>query len=269
MYLSNSTWVDFKLYLCNRLINGALTPIRVLITSAAFSYMMSSALSALWVSPSLIEGSLYGVILWTVFFLLVTDFAYFIAHYADHKLPFFWEMHALHHSAKTMTPLTLYRIHPASMFFSGLLRKAVSGSLQGVFLFFLFQDVTLYYVLGLSAVSWVFRTFASNLRHSHIWLHYGHVLNHIFISPAHHQIHHSARMKHWGKNHSLILAIWDWMFGTLVLPTEDLRKNLVFGLSLKEPDPHSNLKLAYQMPLQNMWAMTRKRFFPSKRQQKY
>ncbi|MDC5848787.1 sterol desaturase family protein [Vibrio europaeus] len=269
IYLSNSTWVDLKVYLCNRLIYGAIAPVRVILSSATFSYLTVSVLSGLIESPAFIEDGLYSVVLWTLFYLLITDFAYFISHYADHKIPFFWEMHALHHSAKTMTPLTLSRVHPATIFFSGLLRKAVNGSLQGVFLFFIFKEATLYQIIGLSLGEWIFRTFAANLRHSHIWLHYGYVLNHIFISPAHHQIHHSARMKHWGKNNGHALAIWDWMFGTLVVPTEELRKNLVIGLSINEPDPHSSLKLAYLMPLQNMWTMAKKRLLPNKKQEQF
>ncbi|MEZ4574494.1 MAG: sterol desaturase family protein [Vampirovibrionales bacterium] len=57
-----------------------------------------------------------------------------------------------------------------------------------------------------------------NLRHSHIWISYGPRLEQLFISPAQHQIHHSAEERHWDKNMGLILAIWDKAFGTLYVP---------------------------------------------------
>ena len=39
----------------------------------------------------------------------------------------------------------------------------------------------------------------------------------LLISPYQHQIHHSDNPKHFNKNMGSKLAIWDWMFGTLVL----------------------------------------------------
>ncbi len=41
------------------------------------------------------------------------------------------------------------------------------------------------------------------------------MLGRIFVSPAHHQVHHSANPKHFNKNFGSCLALWDWMFGTL------------------------------------------------------
>jgi len=43
------------------------------------------------------------------------------------------------------------------------------------------------------------------------------------------------------------------MCGTLVLPTEDIRNNLILGISLDEPQPHPTLKDAYVEPLTKFW----------------
>src|SRR5262249_10844630 len=67
-----------------------------------------------------------------------------------------------------------------------------------------------------------------NLRHWHVWISFGRRLGHLFISPAHHQIHHSADPHHWGMNRRFELALWDWLYGTLHVPTQ--RAELRFGL---------------------------------------
>ena len=50
----------------------------------------------------------------------------------------------------------------------------------------------------------------------------------IFISPAHHEVHHSGDPKHFNKNFGSCLALWDWMFGTLYVPAKE-REKLTFG----------------------------------------
>ena len=53
----------------------------------------------------------------------------------------------------------------------------------------------------------------------------------LFQSPAHHQLHHSDHPDHFNKNLGYSLAVWDWLFGTLVIPHPDRRvQNVHFGL---------------------------------------
>ena len=54
-----------------------------------------------------------------------------------------------------------------------------------------------------------------HLQHSHMWIAFRGMLGRIFVSPAHHQVHHSDNPKHFDKNFGSCLALWDWMFGTL------------------------------------------------------
>lgn len=58
----------------------------------------------------------------------------------------------------------------------------------------------------------------ANFHHSHIWVSFGPWLEHLIISPAQHQIHHSTRPEHFNKNYGQTLALWDWVFGTLTDP---------------------------------------------------
>ena len=84
------------------------------------------------------------------------------------------------------------------------------------------------------------------------------ILGYIFISPAQHQIHHSALPKHFGKNCGFALAIWDWAFGTLYVPKE--RETFPLGLRA-EPDPawHTVTQF-YWRPIVSLWAMLKRRY---------
>ena len=70
-----------------------------------------------------------------------------------------------------------------------------------------------------------------------MWIAFRGVLGRIFVSPAHHQVHHSANPKHFNKNFGSCHALWDWMFGTLYVP-EKKREPLTFGFS-GQPDAHT------------------------------
>ena len=76
-----------------------------------------------------------------------------------------------------------------------------------------------------------------HLQHTHMWIAFRGVFGRIFISPAHHQVHHSADPKHFNTNFGSCLALWDWMFGTLYVPQKE-REPLVFGVP-DHPDGHT------------------------------
>jgi sterol desaturase/sphingolipid hydroxylase (fatty acid hydroxylase superfamily) len=68
-----------------------------------------------------------------------------------------------------------------------------------------------------------------HLRHSHMWIAFTGPAGRILHSPAHHQLHHSDDPKHFGKNLGFALSVWDWAFGTLVIPAKT-REPVVFGV---------------------------------------
>ena len=104
-------------------------------------------------------------------------------------------------------------------------------------------------------------SFAANLRHSHVWLSFGPVWEHIFISPAQHQVHHSIDKQHYNKNYGEVLAIWDWMFGTLYVP--QTRAKIAFDLCDNEgnplPQPHTSLRMALTLPIKQSLATLRRK----------
>lgn len=149
-----------------------------------------------------------GVFVWD-------DFLRFFHHWLMHKVPFLWEFHKLHHSARVLTPVTLYRAHPVESIMA-IFRNSLSlGTSTGIFIFLFGSSFSLWTLLGINGFGFLFNLVGANLRHSHIPLSFG-PLERLLISPIQHQVHHSKDESHYDKNFGVSLAIWDAFFGTLV-----------------------------------------------------
>ena len=166
--------------------------------------------------------------LFTVTFFLVEDLSRFFLHYCMHKYKFLWRFHKTHHSATVLTPLTLFRVHPVEHILYFVRGMLVFGIISGVFIWLFSGKLTAFQVLGVDMFGFLFNFFAANLRHSHIWLSFGR-LERFLVSPAQHQLHHSAR--HGFANLGSTLSIWDGMMGTRLLAQN--KQKLHFGLNFK------------------------------------
>ena len=186
--------------------------------------------------------------------MIATDLFSFFTHYLQHKIPFLWELHKVHHSALVMHPLTNHRMH----LLDGVVVNC--GNSVGTGLYVGFLAALLGYrpevpnILDMGAVSFLFIFSAYHLRHSHIWLVYkpywlGYVLN----SPAHHQIHHSKATRHLDTNFGNMFSCWDWLFGTLYLPKK--REKLVFGLADNSEWEYNTIWRMYWVPLAKIFRL--------------
>ncbi|WP_300376747.1 sterol desaturase family protein [Henriciella sp.] len=255
LYRTASSWLDVKIYFANKIF----APLNSLVFLTVFSGCAAGILSLASATPSAEDtgsASLWPLILATLLSALATDLAYYFTHRASHEVSWLWPFHKVHHSAEVLTPLTAKRNHPVF----DLLLKAVTGLLGGTMagiIFALTGTYELHAMLGLGAFILLFNLMGGALRHSHIWLDYGPVLDRIFISPAQHQIHHSRAPRHHDRNYGLIFALWDWAFGTLYIP--DGQEKLEFGiadsLGQAEAQPHNSLVDAYTVPFREAASM--------------
>jgi len=177
------------------------------------------------------------LILYTVILFIVSDFTRYWLHRFLHTIPFLWEFHKVHHSAKVLNPLTFYRVHPVENILFGFRYSLSIGFVTGIFIYFFGSKIGLVEVLGANAFIFVFSLLGSNLRHSHIPLAYFKTLEKWFISPKQHQIHHSK--KYFNKNFGGYLSVWDRLFGTLKLSNEV--KILKFGLKKEQMKNYESL----------------------------
>lgn len=228
LWFNQSSLIDVLLLFVNQWLYKLLVvPLFALQISYAFS--LSQTLSTWFGQGDWITVSPMTVtILFTVALFVIQDFFKFLIHKLLHTLPFLWRFHKVHHSATTLTPLTLYRLHPFEMFINAARSFIISVFITGLFLYLFKNQLSLLQILGVNAFVFTFNIAASNLRHSPIKVGFG-VLENVFISPAQHQIHHSAAKQHYDKNFGSALAIWDKWFGSLLLSKEQTVTQ--FGLS--------------------------------------
>ena len=188
------------------------------------------------------------VLMYSISIFVVSDFTRYWLHRFLHTIPFLWEFHKIHHSAKVLTPITFYRVHPVENFLFGLRYSLSVGFVTGVFIYFFGAKVDIYMVFGVNIILFVFSLFGSNLRHSHIPFSYGEFIEKWLLSPKQHQIHHDK--KHFNKNFGGYIAIWDRLFGSLTL-SKDV-KVLKFGLRREQMKDYLSLKYLIIRPFINL-----------------
>jgi sterol desaturase/sphingolipid hydroxylase (fatty acid hydroxylase superfamily) len=242
LLFNRSTCADFFYFLLNTCVVGTL------IGWGIFSGLMVSDLSVRLLraafgvaAPSTSpEWALRTGLTFVAF--LGYEIGYYLDHYLKHKIPFLWKFHKVHHSAEVLTPLTVFRVHPIdSLIFTDIV-AAVSGLLHGIFIYAAGKSVGIYTIDQANVIVVAFLFLLAHLQHSQVWIPLGGLPGRLFLSPAHHQIHHSIDPAHYDRNLGSFLAIWDWMFGTLVIPSKESPR-LKFGTAQTSEDPHCLMAL--------------------------
>ena len=246
VWLSRSAIADYKILIVNQAVMMGIAPrllSKVAVATLLFEWMH------IWFDgrPSVWPGAPGWVIaaLFTVSVFVVDDLAKYLVHRALHRWPVLWAFHKVHHTAETMTPLTVYRTHPMEGVIFGLRAVLVQAAAIAVFLFFFGDRTELITILGANVVLFLFNAAGSNLRHSHVWISYGPFVERFLISPAQHQIHHSVETRHFDRNFGAVLAVWDWIGGSLCLAGKSTE--LRFGVA-GEPDTCHHLRTIYFAP---------------------
>ncbi len=252
VYLHESARVDYVFFVVSRLLFGLLfLPVLIAVEPHVGVWVASHLRVALPAVSGLVEPGLAWNALFAVVATLVVDLALFAAHYAQHRVPFLWEFHKVHHSAQVLTPLTVYRMHPVDDILSMILAGLLLGTGTGVFAFLTAGPIEAASIGGLGGGFFLFYLLGYNLRHSHLWVSYGPVWSRVFISPAQHQIHHSKAERHHDRNLGLLFAFWDGIFGTLYVPQE--QEPLEFGLGGDEDRAYSSTARLFVLPLRNLY----------------
>ncbi len=185
------------------------------------------------------------VILYTVYTLMVIDFASYVTHWLQHNVDFFWRFHKVHHSAERLSPVTVFRQHPLDMIQYTVLRGTFAGVGYSLFplLFPLPSDVARF--SGVNAGLFIYFLTAS-LRHSEVPFAYPKFLRPLFYSPHLHQIHHSLDERHTRSNYGVVFSLWDCLFKTYV-DEEPTEAGLTFGLPrADDPFDHSIFRLYFE-----------------------
>lgn len=222
IYLHPSHLIDLQLFVIGRGLAGFGVVGGLTVTTLTASGV-AQLLPGPLLAPNSLGPALLALVLW-----LPSDFANYWMHRLYHRWSAIWPLHAVHHSAEVLTPFTTYRQHPLAIVLSVLFQSALIGCIQGLMVGVIAPDTAVATIAGINACIVLANAGLAALHHSHVWLSYGPMLEHLVISPAQHQIHHSRDPAHYGRNLGNSLAVWDWMFGTLyvIRGTERLQLGL-------------------------------------------
>jgi len=134
--------------------------------------------------------------------IVALDLTSYVWHRANHRVPFLWRFHQVHHSDPNFTVSTGVRFHPGELLLSFPLR------------------LTAVALLGASAEAVVLFeavfTVANLVEHGDIDLpaRFERLVGHTFVTPALHRRHHTKVRPHRDTNFGTILSIWDRLLGT-------------------------------------------------------
>ncbi len=247
---------DFVYFVVNRMLRAAIYGSVVVSSTVVMHATIETLTWTFGPAAPTIEPRWWITILVTLFIALVLDFTMWFAHYIYHVVPFLWDYHKVHHSAEVMTPITGARMHPVEEITDASLAGITVGSTYGALAYFIGDAAIQLSLFEVNIILAAFFLAAFNLRHSHVWVRYPVWLQHIFVCPAQHQIHHSRARQHWDKNMGFIFAFWDWAAGTLYTPRG--KEEIVYGLGTEEDGGawHSVGSL-YLRPFQQSWARIR------------
>lgn len=168
---------------------------------AAFAFL---PLLPLWQGHALLDGGTLPFWLALPIYVVVHDLGEYLFHRAQHRIPWLWAMHALHHSDPSLSALTTQR-----HFWGDQLAKTVTiWSAASLAI-----SPTLPLVLCYSALSlWNF------VAHSALRIDFGR-WSWLLNSPAYHRRHHSSVPEHYDSNFAALLPIFDVIAGSYHRPT--------------------------------------------------
>ncbi|MBI1980090.1 MAG: sterol desaturase family protein [Methylocystis sp.] len=240
--LTKSCAADVNLFVLSVVLMPVVVGALVISTNAVATVVSATLHSSFGARAPVACCDLSIKIFSTVVLFLAYEIGYWVDHCLKHRIPFLWELHKVHHTAETLTPVTNFRNHPIDNIFFGYMLALFIGSASGALAWLFGKTTESFTVDGKNILFLLFLWTIGHLQHSLFWIPFRGVLGHIFLSPAHHQIHHSTDPQHFNRNFGSVLAIWDWMFGSLEIPSTT-NPRLKYGVAEEGVDPHSSFGL--------------------------
>jgi sterol desaturase/sphingolipid hydroxylase (fatty acid hydroxylase superfamily) len=177
-----------------------------------------------------VEGFRFGLLQWIalppalafVVGVLLLDLSFYLWHLSNHRLPFLWRFHVVHHIDPDLDVSTAFRFHFGEVALSTGFRVVqillVGASPLTIAIYeLMFQANTL-------------------LQHSNVRLpiRVERFLNHVLVTPRMHGIHHSMVQRENTSNFSVVFAWWDRLLRTLRLNVP--QQCIVIGIPAYDAD---------------------------------
>lgn len=137
-------------------------------------------------------------------FLVLDFFGGWLVHITEHKIPFLWRFHVIHHADNNVDVTTGLRHHP------------IESILRGLFFFMgiVLSGAPMYTVMIFQTILII----ATAFTHANIslpkWLDKS--VSFILVSPNMHKVHHHYKQPFTDSNYGAVLSIWDRLLGTFM-----------------------------------------------------
>jgi len=246
-----STWVDWQIIVLNQFFAKSFNLTWRFNTALVTTWVVAHMTRAFGPGPHLLVWNTPALVAYTILIAVADDFSYYVFHLASHRIPWFWAFHKVHHSAETLQVFANVRTHPMEYCIGGPIKAVIMPIILAPAIYFGTGNATTIQILGMDLTAVLWCVLGTQLHHSHVWLSWGRVLNHVLISPSMHQVHHSSAPRHWNRNLGANIALWDWIFGTIYVPHG--YEELSFGLGAGQKQPYNNGLEAYFRPF---WDIT-------------
>jgi sterol desaturase/sphingolipid hydroxylase (fatty acid hydroxylase superfamily) len=131
---------------------------------------------------------------------LILDLWTYWWHRANHRIPFLWRFHRMHHSDPAMDVTTATRFHLGEIALSTMARLGIIA----------LAGIPLRVILGYEFILLL----STQFHHSNVALpaRVDRILRAVIVSPNMHRVHHSIVRKEADSNYSSVLSIWDRLF---------------------------------------------------------
>lgn len=170
--------------------------------------------------------------------VLLLDAWTYLWHRVNHRVPFLWRFHRVHHADATMDVTTASRFHVGELAMSSALRVPVLVA-GGIYAW----ELVLYETLMFAVVQF---------HHANVHLpeRWDRALRAVIVTPHLHRVHHSRLQSQTDSNYSSLLSIWDRLFGSFQTSTDPSAIRL--GLDEFDAPEDQTVGGMLRMPLRGM-----------------
>jgi len=170
-------------------------------------------------------------------FLLFDGWMY-LWHRLNHRVPFFWRFHQVHHSDTALDTTTTFRFHPGEICLSHIFNLAV----------FAILGMSASHLLSYKVIFWGVIIF----HHSNTAfpLTFDRFLRRLIVTPFMHRIHHSPLRPETDSNYGSVFSFWDKLFKSYRV--RDQVNNVVFGLDTLGINRVLNTPEVFLLPLKKI-----------------
>ena len=226
----------FRLVSARRLVNVLMIVLNIVIVRLV---LISSLVGiAVWAQDSEVGLLRFLPLPDPVSFLLAfvaLDLVVYWQHRMFHVVPWFWRVHAVHHSDVEFDQTTGVRFHPVEIVLSTIIKGAAVVAIGATPLVVLVFEVVL-------SSSSLFNH--ANARMPRVL---DRILRWVLVTPDMHRIHHSVDSDEYNRNFGFCLTWWDRLFGSYRDHPRATHEQMQIGLAgFREPSDQSVARLMTQ-----------------------